>query len=789
MMTLSSITLENYKKYQRFTLEFEEGLTGIIGRNGSGKSTIFDAIIFALYGEVRGQKENLKCAKADEKENVSVALEFEIDARRYKVVRELRGKSQVAKAYLYDDDDALLSEGVKEVTKRVSQIVGMSRDAFMHTVFASQKELTALSGLKNEDRKKIIRKLLGLEKIDKIEIEIRSMLTDLNRDIKSFSEILLTESAKKEILDQQEGLTRSLEEQSREVALIAKQYEAKQKELALLTKELEQLQKQKDEYRGLQSELTLLTQNKTHQTQNLSVATAKLQRLNSLSAQYEKEKPLIAEYKALEEKIKTFQAQKEKILVREGLEKEQVVLREQYKQFQSEIKELEAKLQTKPELLLKEQGLKVQHGALQEELEQIQLQEQTLRSEISKLQGAVAEIEKKVANIQRMGRGSVCPTCTRPLLDEYDNVINALRSEINGSYAIQINRHKDELKTVLATKQKLSDEKSVIEKSANETATALKILLSDEQSLLKKNEAFKGVTEKGKANNEALEALKAAFYDEKAHKEAELSQQGLEAKYRELIGTESVIKEIPTLQDEVRKTEALIKENDVQIKEKEAVIKSHVYDEKLHMTKAKRSEEEQLIREAINKSLREGEKIVENIKGDIKTLQSRIDTDTRQRTQLQAKLDDKNDYEKLKLFMGEFKNKINAKISPRISQLASEMYATITKGRYQHIEVSNEFDFFIYDEGERYPIERFSGGEVDLANLVLRIAISKTLSELSGSGGVGFLAFDEVFGSQDEERRLEIMEAFHTIKEQYRQIFLISHESEIKEMFERVVEL
>ncbi|MDD3342822.1 MAG: metallophosphoesterase [Sulfurospirillaceae bacterium] len=77
----------------------------------------------------------------------------------------------------------------------------------------------------------------------------------------------------------------------------------------------------------------------------------------------------------------------------------------------------------------------------------------------------------------------------------------------------------------------------------------------------------------------------------------------------------------------------------------------------------------------------------------------------------------------------------------------------------------------------------------DLANLVLRIAISKTLSELSGANSVGFLAFDEVFGSQDENRRMEILEVFHTIKEQYRQIFLISHEMEIKEIFERVVEL
>jgi len=48
---------------------------------------------------------------------------------------------------------------------------------------------------------------------------------------------------------------------------------------------------------------------------------------------------------------------------------------------------------------------------------------------------------------------------------------------------------------------------------------------------------------------------------------------------------------------------------------------------------------------------------------------------------------------------------------------------------------------------------------------VLRIAISKTLSEISDSGGVGFLAFDEVFRSQDEERCFEIMEAFHSIKE------------------------
>ena len=147
------------------------------------------------------------------------------------------------------------------------------------------------------------------------------------------------------------------------------------------------------------------------------------------------------------------------------------------------------------------------------------------------------------------------------------------------------------------------------------------------------------------------------------------------------------------------------------------------------------------------------------------------------------------DYEKIKISLSEFKTKLNSKVAPRISSIASNMYSQITKGKYQHIEVDNDFDFYIYDEGQKFPIDRFSGGEVDLANLVLRIAISKTLGELNGAGNIGFLAFDEVFGSQDESRRMEILEAFHTIKEQYRQIFLISHEIEIKELFEKIVEL
>jgi len=781
--------MQNYKKYQNFTLEFAEGLTGIIGRNGSGKSTVFDAITFALYGDVRGEKETIRNAKADEKDAVCVTLLFEIEGLNYKVVREMRGKSLTAKAHLYDGDDALIAESAKGVTSEVIRLIGMNREAFMHTVFASQKELTALSGLKSEDRKKIIRKLLGLEKIDKIEQEIKSKLTQLNRDIKSFSEILLSDAEVKELVEQKEAKAKEAETLQKELEKVKKKFDEKSKELDALDKTLKALQKLKDAFVKLGSDLDLLKKGLEDQKANLLRGQDKLKALQLKASQYEKEKPLIDKYKSLEVVITNLQKQKELFLKKEGLEREQVVLRTQYKQDEKEIQDLKKKLEAKPQLLKahEEQNKLLQSSV--NKLKEIESKESNLKEEIAKYKGLIENTNKQIANIEAIGKDSNCPTCTRPLLDEYDNVIASLKSTIIKLHDDEVAKRATELKNVLETKHKEQEAKGKSEQLLQNFSGDLRVLAADEKTLAQKAEEFKSVTATGLKNKQALEALKDVKYDEKAHGETLAKKMKLEPKYQELLGLITLIAQIPALENELKAIAVSITQSEENITKQTKAIAEHSYDAKEHekqeMLHTEMRKEKDVLSEELSK------KKVEHTqaKGDITTLKSKLDRNKEQKKQLQAKLDDKNDYEKLKAFMGEFKNKINSQIAPRISQLASEMYGTITRGKYQHIEVSNEFDFFIYDDGVRYPIERFSGGEVDLANLVLRIAISKTLSELSGSGGVGFLAFDEVFGSQDEERRFEIMEAFHTIKEQYRQIFLISHESEIKEMFERVVEL
>jgi len=781
--------MQNYKKYRDYTLEFTEGLTGIIGKNGSGKSTIFDAISFSLYGDTRGEKENIRYSRAGEKDPVIVTLIFEIDAKSYKVVRELRGKSLTAKAYLYNVDDTLIADTAKGVTFEVVTLVGMNKEAFMHTVFASQKELTALSGLKNEERKKIIRKLLGLEKIDKIELEIRARLTDLNRDIKNFSEILLSDAEVKNLEEEKEAKDKEVETLKKEVEKRIKDFDMKNKEVDILDKVLKALQLLKDAYTKLGSELTVMQAKHDALIKSSKEKKERIDALKLKALSYEKEKPLLVEYKALESSISALQKEQVRHERKKALNKEQEELRAQYKTTEGQRDALKKRIKAKPQLLKENEEQSKLLDSIKERLKNVATQESTLNNEIAGFQGLIDDTNKKVKQLEDIGRDSSCPTCTRPLLEEYDNVIASLKSTIAKLQGDEIAKRKVTHEKVLKGKKKEEEAKTKIEQVLQKLNGDMRLLEADEKALLLKEEEFNKVRDKGITNKQELETLKDVKYDEKRHDIEIAKRNKLTQKYEELLGIEKLIAQLPVLESELKTAESNIAKSESSIKKQTKAIAGHSYDAKEHEIQIVLHVKERKAKDDLAKLLSDEKVKLKGAEGEIATFKSKLDRNETQKKQRQVKLDDKSDYEKLKAFMGEFKNRINSQIAPRITQLASQMYAAITRGKYQHIEVSNEFDFFIYDDGVRYPIERFSGGEIDLANLVLRIAISKTLSELSGSGGVGFLAFDEVFGSQDEERRFEIMEAFHTIKEQYRQIFLISHESEIKEMFERVVEL
>ena len=789
-MTLLKLHLENFKKYVSKTLEFGEGLIGIIGKNGSGKSTLFEGILFALYGEAkkRGNKDILRNDNASSKDAVVVELDFEFESIEYKVVREFRGKAMSANAKFYKNGE-LTTSGAKEVTAAIVKLTKMSKDAFLHTLFASQKELTSLSTLKNEDRKKMIRKLLGLEKIDFVEKELIEKSRELKREINASAEYLLSEDelkSKKALIKENSAIKKEFE---KEAKVKSKELENTKKQELHVKKELEVFAKTKEHKQKLTSELSLIKNDINSNTQTQAKLKAELKNLEAKAKELQSLSSVKKEYEALSENLKEQENLKNIQLKKEGLEKEQTGLRAQYTKAKTDIATLEEQSKDYDKLTEQKKQDEALHVKLISELNEKQKEQKQLQHELSAEQRVVSDTKQKIAHIQSLGRESNCPTCTRQLLDEYDNVIASLESIVQNSQSQKIDKTNKKLSIINKQIVELEKQKETTQKALHVKQTAISLILSKQKDLAIAKEHFAKVSEQGKTNKDELEKLSKHSYDEALHVKIQKSFSTLKSKYELVLSLETELKREQGVRDDLLLTCKSMEALQVRVKDKETEVEKTLYDEPKHKIKQSEYDELQKLKEKQYSVISElKEKIAKN-EGEIKTLQNSLDNNEVQLKKVQTKKDDLSDYEKIKLSLSEFKTRLNSKVAPRISTIASQMYATITKGKYQHIEVSNDFDFYIYDEGKKYPIERFSGGEIDLANLVLRIAISKTLTELSGASSIGFLAFDEVFGSQDESRRMEILEAFHTIKEQYRQIFLISHEMEIKEMFERVIEL
>jgi exonuclease SbcC len=97
--------------------------------------------------------------------------------------------------------------------------------------------------------------------------------------------------------------------------------------------------------------------------------------------------------------------------------------------------------------------------------------------------------------------------------------------------------------------------------------------------------------------------------------------------------------------------------------------------------------------------------------------------------------------------------------------------------------LDDTFELLVHDLGGDFPVSRFSGGEQDDVAIALRIALSRYIAETHELRESTFLIFDEIFGSQDEERRGNIFRALRALEPYFPQIFLISHVADVQGEF------
>jgi exonuclease SbcC len=90
----------------------------------------------------------------------------------------------------------------------------------------------------------------------------------------------------------------------------------------------------------------------------------------------------------------------------------------------------------------------------------------------------------------------------------------------------------------------------------------------------------------------------------------------------------------------------------------------------------------------------------------------------------------------------------------------------------------------VHEEGIPKPV--ISGGEEDLANLVLRLAISQMIAERAGQP-LTLLVLDEIFGSLDEARRASVLELLRRLHDRFDQVILITHIDSVRDALDRVI--
>jgi exonuclease SbcC len=129
----------------------------------------------------------------------------------------------------------------------------------------------------------------------------------------------------------------------------------------------------------------------------------------------------------------------------------------------------------------------------------------------------------------------------------------------------------------------------------------------------------------------------------------------------------------------------------------------------------------------------------------------------------------------------EFFRSLTSRVRPMLGKEASGLVRELTDGHYERMEFDEDYGVKLVDRFEdAYPLERFSGGESDVASLSARVALSRIVSQKSDET-LGFLILDEVFGSLDTGRRNNVLYALERLKRSFAQVFIISHVGEIQE--------
>ena len=243
-MIIKSIKLKDFISHADTELNFNPyETTVIVGPNGAGKTSIIDAILYALFGE-KTRGETVKDIIRMGRNFAKVDLIFQESGREYRVIRtrDLKGND----ARLMEGDNYLAVN--KEITAEIEKIIGMDKEIAMSSIFVRQGEISKLLDDQPKERKNLIGRLVGLDKLEKSWGNIKLVISYFDDLSKKYDDFKIKLD---DLRRERENIEEKIKENSLEKEIKIKDLADKEGEFDAVKNKYESLKQGKEQYHDL----------------------------------------------------------------------------------------------------------------------------------------------------------------------------------------------------------------------------------------------------------------------------------------------------------------------------------------------------------------------------------------------------------------------------------------------------------------------------------------------------------------------------------------------------------
>ena len=814
-------------------------LACISGENGAGKSSILDAITWALFGRARKHDEsiiNLESQRAE------VTFIFHYESNQYRIIRSNpRGETKFVEFHIQHEDGTgngdpvwqpLTERTLRETDQLIVDILRLDYESFINASFLLQGKADQFTQQNPSARKRILSQILGLEiwenyrkqasrkrknsesEIDTLDGRIAEILSELEEE----------EQRKDNLLSLEKDLS-----QAREVRIVV------EKQLA----EMQSIYSVLKEQRGL---VDTLTQQAKNITERISKAQEKLavreeekksyqdifsqsESINKENEEWENAQEALSDWEKTAEKFREQENKRQEPLLQITAEKARLL--QERTSLESQHKKMLSSLENIPALsdLLTEQKDKIKQAKAElenrekkkKELDQARQQQADAKAENPRLYQEMKDLEKRIDELKET-EGALCPLCGQALLPEdRESLIHSLQTE-GKDFGDRFRENKTTLKKaaqVVKSLQLRITEFSLVE---NKLRNLIREMDKTENKIAQLNEQKLSWDSQHKKKMEDIQqTLANNSYAEEARQlltdiNAELKKIGYDAaehdRVREIVMQGAVLQErkraLDSAQSALKPLEREIGEIAEELDTDKAELKKQVSEldrsrQALETAEGKAPDTQQVENNLLE--LKEKENILQRQVGAAQQKVSVLGKQKLRKNELEEKRQEISSqvklYKQLESAFG--KDGVPALLIeqalPNIESKANQLLQRLSGGAMSirfltqrsykdsgREDLKETLDIQIRDQSGFRDYEMYSGGESFRINFAVRLALSHVLAQRAGAK-LQTLVIDEGFGSQDSIGRQRLIEAINLIRGDFEKILVITHVEQIKDAF------